>query len=71
MKKKVIGIFVFMMLICTIFSVSGQIDDFSDNDEIAHAVDQVADEYRDAKKYEKALELYKYVCSVENLMRHA
>jgi len=34
---------------------------FSDNEDIANAVDGVADEYREVKKYEKALELYKYV----------
>ena len=35
--------------------------DFAGRDEIADVVDYVADEYRDVKKYEKALELYKYV----------
>jgi len=34
---------------------------FADRDEIADAVDEMADEYKDAKKYDKALELYKYV----------
>ena len=35
--------------------------DFSENEDIADTVDEVADEWRDAKKYDKALELYKYV----------
>jgi hypothetical protein len=36
MKKKVIGIFVFLLLICTIFTVSGQINDISDNAKIVY-----------------------------------
>jgi len=42
-------------------AVDKLIADFAGRDEIADAVDDVADEYLEVKKYEKALELYKYV----------
>ena len=37
------------------------IGSFSSNEGTANAVDEVADAYRNVKKYEKALELYKYI----------
>ena len=37
------------------------VGDFSHSANIADAVDEVADKYRDASKYDKAMELYKYV----------
>jgi len=42
-------------------AVDKLIAEFADRDDIADAVDDVADEYRDIKNYEKALGLYKCV----------
>jgi len=42
-------------------AVDKLIADFSDNNDVAEAVDHIADVFREEKRYEKARELYEYV----------
>jgi len=52
-------------------AVEKLIAEFADRDDIAEVVDNVGDEYREVKKYEKALQLYKYIVDSWPKSEHA